>query len=155
MDSNSKLKLAVATMAVLLCLATGIIIGFFVGSAHHGEKSSSETVLEATEDVAAPVEKQKEEEKIYGYYPSFYMKNIYFTVSGNEGDHRIKYYLDSETRIAKAYTDCRWLEEADLEDGGSFFHVKKNKDDETRKGKLFLIDNKGRKITIYVTQRAL
>lgn len=146
---NKNLKIVIAVLALLLAGAVGYIVG------HSTSNPVSETAPEAAavaeEEAQAPA--QVKEEKTYGYYPSFYVKKLYYTVDAAEGDHSIRIYTDSKTELKKARTNCKWLEEDDLEDGGKTFHVKKNKDSEKRKGELYLVDNKDRKITIYVTQK--
>lgn len=159
MDTNSQLKIAVAGLSAALLLVVGILVGMAIG---RGGSSSSEKVktskkaaieAEAQAEEEVVVEEKKVEEKTYGYYPSFYMKNIYFLVSAEEGDHSVYVYTDGITKVVDANTNCRWLEESKLGKGGTTFHVKKNKDGKKRVGQLYLYDNKGRKITVYVTQR--
>lgn len=148
---NKNLKIAVAVLALLLAGAVGYIVG------HSTSTPSSEAVQDeaaaAVAEEAAQPQAQTQEEKTYGYYPSFYVKKLYYTVDAAERDYSIRIYTDSKTELKKARTNCKWLEEDDLEDGGKTFHVKKNKDSEKRKGELYLVDNKDRKITIYVTQK--
>lgn len=161
---NKNLKIAVGVLALLLVALLGYIIGHHssanaakahiqeIATATAAETAASvqETVTSAQE-AAAPA--QTKEEKTYGYYPSFYVKRIYYTVDAADDHYTIRVYSNDETTIRKAYTNCSWLEEERIERGGDVFHVKKNRDNVSRKGELYLIDNKGRKITIYVTQR--
>lgn len=152
---ENKNKLIIGLVAAC-CILVGVLVGVLVArpsstaSSHHPTQPilSSEYAEEVVEEAVAP---KKDEEKTYGYYPTFYVKRAYYTVSGADADHTLQVYGTS--RVAKAWTDSRWLEEEKLEKGGNKFHVKENKDHETRKGKLFLQDESGRKITINVTQR--
>lgn len=153
MDKKNKLIIG---LVAACCLLGGILVGVLVG------RPSTKVVSEPKEQVA-PVEEiteepvveevaveKKTEEKTYGFYPSFYVKRTYYSVSAAEANHPLAVYGG---KVAKAWTDCRWLEEEKLERGGTHFHVKENKDRETRKGHLFIQDESGRKITISVSQR--
>lgn len=159
---NKTLKIVVAALAILLAIAVGYIAGHSFSKPAAEAPAPQEPEVAAVEEVAAPaapvaVEKpaapaQVQEEKTYGYYPSFYVKKLYYTVDADDDNHSIRIYMDSNTSIKKAYTNCKWLEEDNIERGGKTFHVKRNKDSESRKGQLILVDNRDRKITIYVTQ---
>lgn len=154
MDNKTKI---IFGLAAACCLLVGILIGILIARPFAGktvaEKEAVDTVSVESETVKPVEEKKVEEEKTYGYYPTFYVKRLYYSVSASEGDHTIKVYTDGSAHIAKAVTNTRWLEEAKLERGGNFFHVKENKESESRKGELYIQDEQGRKITIYVTQR--
>lgn len=114
----------------------------------------AKTVSEAKPEPAPVAQPEKKQEKTYGYYPSFYVKRQNFTVSHEDDDHTLIVYTDGSTKCVKAYTNKNWLEEEDLgRRGGNYFHVKRNRDEDSRSGELYLFDDKGRKITIYVTQK--
>lgn len=155
MDNKNKLIIG---LAAACCLLVGLLVGVIVARPKATKHApATENVFADADDFQAeeeqaPATKKTSEEKTYGFYPSFYVKKAYYTVSGADADHTLQVYGTS--RVAKAWTDSRWLEEEKLEKGGNYFHVKENKDHETRKGKLFLQDESGRKITIYVTQRS-
>lgn len=156
---QSKKNLIIIVLAVVCCVLAGSLIGVLV-SRSSGESASAEkeqVLEEQTHEVLmaeeSEVAQEAKEEKTYGYYPSFYVKTQWYTVSSEDQDHTIYVYTDGTNKVKKAWTDCKWLEEEKLEKGGNYFHVKANKDRDQRKGKLFLQDEKGRKITIYVTQR--
>lgn len=153
MDSNSRLKLVIGVLAVTLAVALGLIIGILIGRGGSPKAEVPEVEEVQNEPVVEEVKPAKVEEKTYGYFPSFYMKKIYYTVPADEDEYKITYYLDSDTKIDDAYTDCRWLDEGKIGKGGNMFEVDENKTGKTRKGKLFIIDDKGRKITVYVTQK--
>lgn len=108
---------------------------------------------EAAKIAAREAAQDAVKEKTYGFYPSFYVKKTSYTVSHEEGMHPIAIYTDRNTKVKRAWTDSRWLEEEDIEDGDYRFHVKENDDEDSRSGKLFIKDDKGRMITIYVRQR--
>lgn len=152
MDNKNKLIIGLAAGC---CLLVGVLIGVLVAHPSSGKTSVAEEVVVAEPIVEQPTEPETkvEEEKTYGFYPSFYVKRQYYTVSSSDADHTLIVYTNGSTQIARAWTDSRWLEEEKLERGGTYFHVKKNKDSDSRKGKLYLQDDRGRKITIYVTQR--
>lgn len=155
-----KKNLLIIGLVAACCLLGGVLVGVLMRPSSHETKMQTAIEEEvAIEEPAVEAEPEPEvakqaEEKTYGFYPSFYVKRQYYTVSGAEADHTLRVYTNGEARLVKAWTDSRWLEEEKLEKGGTYFHVKENKDHETRKGKLFLKDDRGRQITIYVTQRS-
>lgn len=151
MDNNINRVLLglVIGLSALLLVGVGLGIGYAVFAPEKVSVEVDEQPAVEEEEVA----KEQPQEKTYGYYPSFYVKRISYTVSAEEGSHSITVYTDGATKFVDANTDSRWLEEEKLGKGGKEFRVKKNRDDQSRKGKLFLYDNKGRKITITVTQK--
>lgn len=179
-DLNKKLLYAVIGLSAVVLLGVGVLIGIaitptspkveIVSESEEAldEQSSEEMPDAATQPVAEtaaqyaqqPVQPAAEQtqpvakrEKTYGYYPSFYVKRTSYTVPHYEGMHYIDIHTDGSTRVKKAWTDKRWLEEEDIEDGDYRFHVKENDDRESRTGTLYLKDNYGRTIQIRVTQR--
>lgn len=156
MDSNAKMKTALFAMGALWVVTLVFVAGFFIGK-HAGNPSPKEEAVaeeEVVEEEAPAVVEQKKEETTFGYYPSFYMKNIYYLVSAEEGEYPVYVFTDGATKVVDAYTNTKWLEEERIGKGGNMFHVKKNKDDQKRVGQLIIKDNKGRTITVYVTQKA-
>lgn len=122
-------------------------------AAAEAARIAAEAAQKEAEAAKAAAKTESVREKTYGFYPSFYVKKTSYTVSHEDAMHPIAIYTDRNTKIKRAWTDSRWLEEEDIDDGDYRFHVKENDDDDPRSGKLFIKDDKGRIITIFVTQR--
>lgn len=152
-DINRTLLTAVIVLSAIVLLGLGYFIGTLSGSSKTEitEEATEEVAAEAGQEVAAAAEEKQE--KTYGYYPSFYVKRIYYSVPASEGYYTVNVYTDGATKFVDSNTDCRWLKEEDLGEGGKQFKVKANRDKESRKGQVFLYDNKGRKIALHVTQK--
>lgn len=164
-NTNKTLLIAVIVLAALLVLILGVGLGMLMGKsdsktaevAEPGIEQLAATDLAATAATAAiaadaPAKEEKKEPEHYGFYPSFYVNRLYYTVSYQKGDHTLRYYTDGFCKVKDAWTDSRWLDEEDLDHGGYEFSVKENKNSGSRKGRIFLKDDQDRVITVYVTQ---
>ncbi len=160
---NKTLLIAVIALSAVVLVGLGLGIGLLAGKGGNQDKKARQEIEVTQEEIVEPEivepeetievkEEPKVEEKTYGHYPSFYVKRNAYWVNCEDAMHSIRIYTDSKTEVVDSYTDTRWLEEEKIGKGGSEFHVKENKEKESRKGILTIKDNKGRTINIYVTQ---
>ncbi len=85
-------------------------------------------------------------------YSDFWVDKSDYYVDSNGGYYNIGIYGESYVYLSNVWTDKNWLEEEHLGNGGKQFHVKKNLSSQPRMGHLYIKDNRGRTITVVVTQ---